>query len=142
MTPLPADTPILVVDDSAGIRAMMQSYLNRLGFANVRSASNVEEAMTAFREQGSEVVFLDLLLDEEAGADFAAQALEDRPFVTIVVTTALPSSHESVTEAIAEGAREFLAKPVRLPALKQVLEHIARQHAEDRRETLSDITYA
>lgn len=119
---LPHDAPVLVVDDSPAIRARMESYLQQLGFKRVRTAASVGEALEAFDAEPADIVFLDMVIDEERGLDFAAQALEKKPFTHIVLMTALPSSSEQVTASIAEGARDFLSKPVTRSSLEAVLE--------------------
>lgn len=141
MAHLPPDTPMLVVDDSAAIRSRMEAYLRRLGYTNVTTAGSVEEGLARFRDQHSEVVFLDLVIDEERGADFAAEALSERPFATIVVMTALPPGHEYVTAAIAEGAREYLPKPIRFPAVEAVLDHIEEALSRERLASPEDPSY-
>lgn len=135
-------TPILVVDDSQGIRSVMEVYLKRLGFTNVRLASTVTEGYDAFKEQGSEIVFLDMVLeDKEVGADLAAKILSESPFTSIVATTALPATHDLVTMAVAEGARHYLAKPIRPLTLRAALQKVAADRREDNRER-PDATYA
>lgn len=142
MSGLPRETPILVVDDSAAIRARMEAYLSRLGYTNIRMADSIATGLEAFREQQSEVIFLDLVIDEEKGADFAAEALAERPFVTIVLMTALPSGHEQVTAAIAEGAREYLSKPIQQGNVQAVLERLGQTKARETRSlTHEDVSY-
>lgn len=141
MARLSPDTPILVIDDSLAIRARVEAYLKRLGFTNIRTAGTVKEALETFAEQRSEIVFLDLVIDEERGADFAAEALSTRPFVHIVLMTALPPSHEHVTVAIAEGARDFVPKPVQFNAIVQVLDRIAESRLTERVSPGEDASY-
>ena len=143
MEGLDPDVPILVVDDSAGIRNVMEVYLKRLGFRNVRTAGTVTDGYAAFQEQKSEIVFLDMVLeDKEVGADLAAKILTDAPFTSIVATTALPASHDLVTMAVAEGARHYLAKPIRPLTLRAALEKVAADRREERRHEMGDATYA
>ncbi len=116
--------PILVIDDSAAIRARMSAYLKKLGFSHVTTAANIAEGLEAFRKENSQLVFLDLVIDEERGTDFAAEALAERPLANIIIMTALPPSHEYVTSAIAEGASEYLGKPIRFSNLQTVIERV------------------
>lgn len=129
---LSADTRVLVVDDSPSIRAVFESHLRRLGFRDVRTAATVDEAIRVFREQEPRLVFLDLVIDEASGLDFATVALEEKPFTIIVVVTALPRGHEDVVSAFAEGAQEYLPKPARFGAVKEVVDHLGRLDAQDR----------
>lgn len=117
----------------------METYLQELGFKSVRTASNLEEAFEKFAQQPASIVFLDMVIDEERGLDFASKALTERPFTIIVLMTALPPGNEQVTAAIAEGARDYLAKPITRMGLEAVLQRIEpdvvqpeeRAHAED-----------
>lgn len=125
------ETPILVLDDSAAIRARVKTYLGRLGHTNVRTAANMKEGLEAFREQQSEVIFLDLVIDQERGADFAVTVLDERPLVDIVVMTALPSTHDQVTAAISHGARAYLRKPVELEGIRKALALLEEDDEEE-----------
>ena len=138
MTALPPETRFLVVDDGAAIRALMQAYLKRLGYEDVKLAATVAEGLARFREHPPEVVFLDLNVNGENGAAFAEQAFAERPEVTIVVMTAHPSTHPDVVALVALGARDYLPKPLQLHRLSGVLEHVA----EDREEREDDEPYA
>lgn len=105
------DMPTLVIDDSVAIRARMAAYLADLGVEDIRQAGSVREGLELFRERPADLVFLDLVMDEERGVEFAAEALALRPLANIIVMTALPPDDDQVTLAIAEGARSYLAKP-------------------------------
>lgn len=137
MSALPGSTRILVVDDGAAIRALMDAYLRRLGFTEIQLAGTVQEGLAAFREQRSEVVFLDLSIAGENGAAFAVAALAERPDATIVAMTAFPSAHADVTALVALGARDYLPKPIQLHRLHGVLSHLA----EDREELKEEKPY-
>lgn len=125
MATLDKDIPILIVDDSVGIRTVLETYLRRLGHTQVRAADSIESGLAAFRDQKSRLVFLDMVIGNERGADFAAAALAEDPFVVIAIMTAIPPGHELVVSSIAEGAREFLPKPIQMPAVKSLLERVA-----------------
>lgn len=142
MATVPQDTPILVLDDSPAIRARVEAYLRQLGYREVRTASSIETGLEAFREQGSEVVFLDLIVGDQTGAKFAAQALEEKPFTYVILMTALSRSHEQVVATIAEGARDLLSKPIQLADLRAVLDRIGASMEEDRATRRADASYA
>jgi DNA-binding NtrC family response regulator len=131
MSKLPAETPILVVDDSKAIRELMRMYLTRLRFTNLRFAATVKEALAAFEEQQSQVVFLDVLLGQEDGGEFARHALDERPLTTIVLMTALGPNDEEVVNLVAEGARHLLPKPMQLSVLRTVLDRIQEGKDEE-----------
>lgn len=118
------DMPMLVVDDSPAIRARMVAYLHDLGVRDVRTAPSVHEALATFRERPAELVFLDLVVDEERGVEFAAEALTLSPLANIIVMTALPPDDDQVTLAIAEGARGYLSKPFTRATVEAALDKI------------------
>ena len=143
---LPRETSILVVDDSPAIRSRLEAYLRSLGFQDVKAAGTVREALEVFRAQPAEIVFLDLMVDDEKGIDFAAPALAQRPLTDIVLMSALSSDHEQVTAAIAEGAREYLAKPFTFASIESVLQRLAndrlaKERGSSQPSRLEDASY-
>lgn len=125
MTLLPTSTRILVVDDAAAIRVVMGAFLEKLGYAHVRTAATVEEGLAALREQASDVAFVDLMIEGASGTAFAERALLERPDLTLVVMTAHPSTHADVVGLVALGARDYLPKPIQLHRLRGVISHLA-----------------
>lgn len=125
MPRLDPTTRILVVDDGDAIRVLMRKYLNALGYQDVRLANSVEMGLQAFREHGSQIVFLDVMIGEQKGLDFALPALADRPETIIVVMTAHQGTHPDVTSLVAQGARDYLPKPIQLSRLRDSLDRIA-----------------
>ena len=124
-------TRILVVDDGDAIRVLMRRYLELLGCRDVRLADSVEMGLKAFQEHGSEIVFLDVMIADKKGTDFALPALADRPETTIVVMTAHAGTHPDVTALVALGARDYLPKPIQSARLREVLERVAADHEID-----------
>lgn len=121
---MPKDTPILVVDDSPAILALLRDLLKAKGYSNVSTAGSVEEGLQVVKERHPQVVFLDLMMPDTSGLEFTKTALAEDPHLRIVVTTALPPTHESVMMAISQGASEYLPKPLRKDTLSTVLDHL------------------
>lgn len=140
---IPRDVSILILDDSPAIRARLETYLEEVGFTDVRSASDLEQAFKTFDERPATIVFLDMIIDEERGLDFAVKALEERPYTVIVLTTALPAGNDQITAAIAQGARDYLSKPITRSGLEQVLERIGPDIVKEREKVRAeDASYA
>jgi DNA-binding NtrC family response regulator len=118
------DSQILVVDDSPAILALMKDTLTAKGYKNVRTATSVDEALKAVDEASPDIVFLDLMMPDASGLDFTQKVFETDPNIRVVVTTALPPSHESVTMAISQGAVEYLQKPLHKESVSRVLDHL------------------
>jgi DNA-binding NtrC family response regulator len=124
-------TRILVLDDGDAIRVLMRKYLDLLGYKDVRLAEDVDMGLQAFAEHGSEVVFLDVIVGERKGIDFALSALADRPETMIVVMTAYPATHPDVTSLVAQGARDYLPKPIQMHRLQEALERLAADREDE-----------
>jgi diguanylate cyclase (GGDEF)-like protein len=111
---------ILVVDDSATSRVLLQRFLERGGFGPTIPAGSAEEAYRVLgldpgSEQRSDVelVLMDVELPGARGYDacrriVAKKELRDLP--VLVVTSHTGPSH--VQEAFASGARDYIPKPV------------------------------
>ena len=118
------DVPVLVVDDSPAILALMRDLLKAKGYTNVRVAASPEEAIARLAEEPPQLVFLDLMMPNESGLETMKRIQEASPRAHIVVTTALPPGHEAVVMAVSQGAEEYLPKPLRPQALTTVLDHV------------------
>jgi CheY-like chemotaxis protein len=86
---------VLVIDDDAGSRRMMQQALRREGWA-VREAQNGREGLEAMREREPDLVILDLMMPEMDGFEFALEARRNAAWrdIPIVVITAMDITAE------------------------------------------------
>lgn len=134
------ESPILVIDDSRAIQAILKEFLRSLGYYDVTTADSAKEGLELLKDHPFEVVFLDMVMPGESGDDFARDALQQHPGMKIVVTTALPYSHESVMSAVSQGASDYLPKPIRQEALKSIMQRLEREHLGRTTET-RDVTY-
>ncbi len=101
---------ILVVDDDEGVRRFLVEALETADH-HVSAAANGEDALTAARKRGFDVVFTDLKMPGMGGQALLARLREDHPDVEVIVLTA----HGDVSTAVAcmrAGAFDFLEKPV------------------------------
>jgi signal transduction histidine kinase/CheY-like chemotaxis protein len=125
---VPSDAPlgnglwVLVTDDHPVNRQFMQVLLERLGH-RVLLATNGEEAVVVVREQVCDLVLMDLHMPVMDGLA-AARAMRGLPVpqsrVPIVALTA-DASPESRERVRAAGMDDFLAKPVQLHDVEEVL---------------------
>ncbi|MFN7960847.1 MAG: sigma-54 dependent transcriptional regulator [Thermoanaerobaculia bacterium] len=118
MTPL--RPTVLVVDDEAAIREVLEIRLQQWGF-RVLCAASAEEARELAEEDHPDLVLSDVVLPEISGLELL-KALktgnEDRP---VILMTAYGSIDRAV-EAMKEGAQDFLTKPLDYPKLRATLE--------------------
>ena len=102
---------ILVADDHADVRFMVESVLRRSGF-DVELAADGEEALTRARERLPELVVLDILMPQMSGLEVLVQ-LRGSPLtraIPVILLTAKSLGAEA-TAAFDLGADYYIAKP-------------------------------
>jgi len=114
-------TKLLVVDDEALVRALVEEVAGSLGL-EVLSANTLAEGL-ALGYEGVDVVLLDVLLPDGNGLerikDFSC--LPSRPEILII------SGHgdgDAVERALRSGVWEFLTKPLHVQELTQAVSHL------------------
>jgi DNA-binding response OmpR family regulator len=105
---------ILVVDDKANMRALLQDHLTAQGF-RVVTAENGRVALYAARQEKPDLILLDLMMPEMDGYAFLTQFRRERDTPIIIIT-----AKEEETDAVIGlelGADDYMIKPVRMREL-------------------------
>lgn len=130
----PAEGPrVLVVDDDAGLRHLLEYGLARAGFA-VRSVPDGQGALLILREYSPDLVVLDVMLPE---IDGIALLPEIRRMTTVPVV--MLTARTELTEKLAgfsAGADDYVGKPFDLDELIARLRTLLRRPQFERTETL------
>ena len=114
---------LLIVDDDDEIRSQMKWAL--VSEYEIKLAEDRASAIAGFREQRPDVVLLDLGLPPRPAETFEGLAAlseiltEDRRTKVIIVSG--QSEREHALKAVAEGAYDFLPKPILMEELKIIL---------------------
>ena len=102
---------VLVVDDDAGARLLMQAALRKAGF-DIRLAEGGEDALRQFRATPCDMVMLDVEMPDLNGHQVCALLrAEAGPLLPVVMVTGMDDV-TSVEAAYEHGATDFIAKPV------------------------------
>jgi DNA-binding NtrC family response regulator len=123
---------ILIVDDEPGIRFGVRDFLESEGL-EVEEADSVAAAEKAVRDARPDAVVLDHMLPDGTALDLLPRLREIDPAVPIVVLTG-HATIDLAVRAVKEGADQFLAKPVELPALLVVVQRLLESQKERRRQ--------
>jgi signal transduction histidine kinase/CheY-like chemotaxis protein/PAS domain-containing protein len=117
----PAETRrvVLIVDDVATNRDLLQEELGRAGF-ETRTARSGEEAIAQHDAECPDLVLMDLHMPGIGGIE-AIRRLRAAGSSTVIVATTATGDAQDGTEAIAAGAREILRKPYREGELLRVI---------------------
>lgn len=119
---------ILVVDDDAGVRNVLQQYLASHGFAVVHT-DNGSEALLLVHESDPDIILVDVAmpgLDGEALCRVIKKAA-DTHNIPVVLMSGSRIDESDVLSGFEGGADDYIAKPFSLPVL------LARLHAVLRR---------
>ena len=100
---------ILIVDDEASIRRILQTRLEMIGY-DVVAASDGEEALLAFRKETPDLIVLDVMMPKLDGYG-VCQELRKQSDVPIIMLTALGDVADRIT-GLELGADDYMAKPI------------------------------
>ena len=103
-----AKETILVVDDEASIRRILETRLSMIGY-QVVTASDGEEALEAFHRSQPDLVVLDVMMPKLDGYG-VCQELRKESDVPIVMLTALGDVADRIT-GLELGADDYVVKP-------------------------------
>jgi len=129
---------VMIVDDEAGVRQIMERALHGGGHETVSCAS-AEEALEAVEKEAPAVVVADIVLPGMSGLELARRVKEVRD-VDVIVVTGYVENH-SYAEAMQKGASDFIIKPVRPDELVLRLERVleARHLRQSRDRVLQEL---
>ncbi len=125
-------TKILVVDDEAAMREVLDMRLQEWGF-EVRLAKDAMEARDLVESFEPDLVISDVVMPDVSGFDLLKQLKTGDPRRPIILVTA-QASIEMAVEAIKQDALDYLEKPLDYPKLKAILDK-AEKDLEQRRES-------
>ncbi|GLK75089.1 DNA-binding response regulator [Methylopila jiangsuensis] len=108
--PAPTDAAahLLIVDDDARIRALLQKFLAGKGY-RVTVAADAAEARAKLDALAFDLLVLDVMMPGESGLDLA-RAIRARSAVPILMLTARSDAEDRI-EGLETGADDYLPKP-------------------------------
>lgn len=115
-------TQILVVDDEADIRDMVQEILTEEGY-EVRVAGNAAEARAARSKHQPDLVLLDIWMPDMDGISLLKEWTREDLLSFPVVIMSGHGTVETAIEATKLGALDFVEKPLSLAKLLRTVEH-------------------
>jgi DNA-binding response OmpR family regulator len=114
---------VLVVDDQASVRALMELELQRVGFT-VATAATGNEALRFLDDCAFDVVILDLILKEMDGLELLDLIRERHPSMPVVMLTGAGYTPEIMAEALARGADGYVSKGLSISNLVMELHRV------------------
>ena len=111
---------ILVVEDEAAMRLVLDLRLRNWGFA-VLAAADANEAENLARSAHPDLVLSDVVMPGRTGLELLKSLKADDPARPVILITA-QGTIDMAVEAMKEGAQDFLIKPLDYSKLQAVLE--------------------
>lgn len=121
---------ILLVEDSVDNAELFKEYLKASGEFDPVHVFRLSDAFESLSQGDVELVLLDLNLPDSSGLDTLRKVHAKVPGIPIIVLT-VHSGEAMITEAIREGAQDFLVKTEIAPNLliRSIRYSIERHHA-------------
>lgn len=119
---------VLVVDDEADIRELIDLTLSRMGLA-ADCVGSVGEALARFKEQRYQLCLTDMRLPDGDGLQIVRHLSESSSDTPVAVITAYGSAENAVA-ALKAGAFDYLSKPVSLEQLRTLVKSALRLPGE------------
>ncbi len=114
-----ADKHVLIVDDESDIRELLVLTLMRMG-VEADTAATVEHAFARLSERSYDLCLTDMRLPDGDGLMILKHIAENYGNTPVAVITAFGSTDNAVA-ALKEGAFDYIAKPIQLKQLREVI---------------------
>jgi two-component system response regulator PilR (NtrC family) len=114
-----ASQRVLVVDDEADIRELLDMTLARMGLS-CDCAGSVAEAKQFLRDNAYRLCLTDMRMPDADGLDLVRYIESQHPTLPVAVITAHGSTENAVA-ALKAGAFDYLSKPVSLAQLRTLV---------------------
>lgn len=116
---LKKDIKILLAEDNIINQRVAQTIFKNLGY-EITIAHNGQDCVDKVKESEFDIIFMDIMMPEKDGLEATAEIRSGGYKLPIVAMTA-NAREEDKTKAFDSGMNHYLAKPVRIEEIKEVL---------------------
>ena len=120
----------LVIDDERDIRELLVMTLGRMGL-RCDTASSVGDARAQLARHRYDLCLTDMRLPDGSGLEIITEINQKYPTTPVAMITAF-GNVEAAVEALKAGAFDFVAKPVDLAVLRDLVRHALELHDKQR----------
>lgn len=118
---------ILVVDDARVMRFHISKLLKALGHTVVAQAKDGYEALEAYKKYQPDLVTMDVEMPPSHNIQSGAQAVKEIiqfDSLAIVIMISSKTHKDNVSQALNNGARNYINKPVTSEKLEELITHL------------------
>lgn len=134
MTRSSLNRPVLVVDDEADIRDLMEMTLMKMGL-NVDTAEGVNIAKKKLNENKYSLVLTDMRMPDGSGLEVVEHIMSNNMDTPVAVITAFGNADQAV-QALKVGAFDYLQKPITLAQLRTLVKSAVKVQDEHEASSL------
>lgn len=113
---------ILVVDDEAGIRLLLQEFLKREGYETMLAA-NGQEALSFAQQESFACALLDMRMPNMSGLELLEELKVLQPELPVMMMTAY-GERQLIEQAQQLGVTHYFTKPFSILEVRDVLRKI------------------
>ncbi len=119
---------ILIIEDEAPLRELMEFNLEKEGFA-ITGAPDANFALQAIEDMEYHLILLDLMLPGLQGIDFLKIIRNKEKFQNIpVMIISAKNSEDDIVKGLDAGADDYLTKPFSIHVLNAKVKAMMRRH--------------
>lgn len=107
-----ASLDVLIVDDSASMRALLERVLSAAGVAALRTAEDAASALAALSERRASLIILDHSMPGMSGVELVRKLRAQPAFDARIIMLSGHSDPRHLAEARAAGVDDVLVKPI------------------------------
>jgi DNA-binding NtrC family response regulator len=133
-------TSILIVDDDPGVRDMLSSVLNDVGYS-VEAVESAKEAVKACEKSTFEVALVDIELPDMNGTELLNRLKKMQPKMIRIIITGHPST-ESAMKAVNERADGYVLKPFEVTELLEMISRLLLEKANEYLRIFAEVVRA
>jgi len=111
---------ILIVDDEAGVRSILQKHLENEGAECVTSHDGTD-ALGKMQARQFDLVISDMMMPGMTGMELLHRVKEEHPETAFIMVTGLKDINTAV-DSLRVGACDFITKPFELPAIRHAVD--------------------
>src|SRR5436190_11986091 len=126
----------LLVEDDPALQFTIQTALEENGYS-VDAASTTGEALDRLEDSSYPIVISDIYIDERTGIDVLKAAKKKDPSSSVIIMTGR-GTMETVMDATAGGAFDYIAKPFGMDVIVDAVERAEAAREENEKEAKAE----
>ncbi|BDH60485.1 response regulator [Lysinibacillus sp. PLM2] len=117
---------VLICDDSMLIRKKLRSALEKCKCETIYEAENGVQAVEQAKKHHPDLIFLDIVMPDKDGIEALKEIKANNTEVKVVMASSVGTS-DHLKEALANGAYDFIQKPISLETIAQLIEKVMKE---------------